>query len=529
MTTSMPRSEARDHAVAIPEGVLTHRNYTKRRVFHADVVVVGTGAGGAAAGAELAEAGHDVLFVEEGSYIPHSSFNPHLERSMPRLYRDSGTTMVFGNPTIPFVEGRCVGGSTTINGGMTWRPPERILDHWERASGDHSLGVRGMDPLFQRVEQRISANTQPSYSVGPDNAVMARGARALGWDYQENIRNQDRCVGTNNCGFGCPTGAKQSTLKSYMPAAMKAGARCLTEVRVEQLIIEGGRCVGVKGRTYDPLTRTPSHPVEVRGRAVIIACGAIQTPYLLLRHRLARRSKQLGRNLLLHPNVKVTGLFPFDIGGWKGVSQGGQVRQFHEDGIVLAENFIPPGAMGTHLPYHGQRAWELMQRYPQMVVGGALVEDSTSGRVIRGPWNMPLAFYQVTRHDHARFKRGARLLAELFFAVGADAVLLPFSNAHIAHSMDEVDRILAQQKRRKSLELFTVHLMGTSRMGSRPERSVIDLDGQMWDLPGCYVADASVFPTAIGVNPQLTIMAMATRIALRLDERLGKPLRAAVA
>jgi len=516
----MSATHTKSPKILIPDGVLTHRDYASTRRFHADVVVVGTGAGGAVAGAELAEAGLDVLFVEEGSYIPHSSFNPHLEHSMPRLYRDTGTTMVFGNPTIPFVEGRCVGGSTTINGGMTWRPPTRILDDWARETGDETLGAAGMDWYFSRVEGAINAKPQPAYSVGPDNAVMARGARKLGWEYRENNRNQDACVGTNNCAFGCPTGAKQSTLKSYMPRAMAAGAQCLTEVRVEKLIIENGRCVGVSGRTYDPRTRAPSHTVEVRGRSVVIACGAIQTPYLLLRHKLARRSKQLGKNLLLHPNVKITGLFPFDVGGWKGVSQGGQVRHFHEEGIVLAENFIPPGAMGTHLPHHGSRAWELMQRYPQMVVGGALVEDSTSGRVLRGPFNMPIPYYQVTKHDHARFKKGARLMAELFFAVGADAVLLPFSNAHEAYSMDDVDRILEGQTRRKWLELFTVHLMGTARMGSREERSVIDLDGQIWDLPGCYVADASVFPTAIGVNPQVTIMAMATRIGLRLAETL---------
>ncbi len=513
----------------IPDGVLTHVDYTCKRRYTADVVVVGTGAGGAAAGAELAEAGHDVLFVEEGSYIPQSSFNPHLEHSMPRLYRDTGTTMIFGNPTIPYVEGRAVGGSTTINGGMCWRPPTRVMDDWARETGDTSLGAEGMDWYFSRVEERINAKPQPSYSIGPDNRVMSRGARKLGWEYRENHRNQDQCVGTNNCGFGCPTGAKQSTLLSYMPRAMGAGAQCLTEIRVERLLIEGGRCVGVAGRTYDPRTRRPSHEVEVRGRAVVIACGAIQTPYLLLRHRVARRSRQLGKNLLLHPNVKITGLFPFDIGGWAGVSQGGQVREFHEEGIVLAENFIPPGAMGTHLPHHGSRAWELMTRYKQMVVGGALVEDSTSGRVLRGPFGMPLPWYQVTKGDHARFKKGARLLSELFFSVGADAVLLPFSNAHLARSMAEVDRILLGQTRRKWLELFTVHLMGTARMGAREDRSVIDLDGCIWDLPGCYVADASVFPTAIGVNPQVTIMAMATRIGLRLAETLQGEHRAAVA
>jgi len=495
--------------------ILSHRDYVKERKFSADVVVVGTGAGGAVAGAELAAAGRDVLFIEEGSWFSTDSFNPYSTESVPRLYRDAAATVIFGTPPIPYVEGRCVGGSTTINGGMAYRPPARVLEEWSEVAPD--LGERALEPLFERVEKVVHVGAQLPESIGEDNRIMTEGARKMGWSYTVNQRNQEACVGANNCGLGCPTGAKQSTLVSYMPKAMKSGARCLTELRVQKLLIEGGRAVGVVARAIDPETRKLGVEVVVRARAVVVACGAVQTPFLLLQHKLGRPSRQLGKNFLCHPNAKVLAVYPRDVQAWRGVSQSAQIRHFHEDGILMAENFVSPSILGAYLPVHGDLAWELMQRYNQMVLSGVLVEDSSSGTVSRGFLGTPYVRYDITPLDHQRFLRGVRLLAEMHFAMGADYVVLPFFNQHVARSVDELAKIDELQRHPSTLELFTPHLMGTARMGARPEASVVDLSGQVWDLPGLYVADASLFPTAIGVNPQITIMALATRVAERLE------------
>jgi len=495
--------------------ILSFPDYAKQRTFSADVVVIGTGAGGAVVGTELAESGRDVLFIEEGSWIPTESFNPYTSESIPRLYRDCAATVIFGKPPIPYVEGRCVGGSTTINGGMAYRPPERVLDDWGQIAPE--LGAKALEPLFERVESNVHVAPQLPESLGEDNRLMTEGAKKMGWRYTVNLRNQEACVGANNCGLGCPTGAKQSTLVSYMPRAMAAGARCLTEIRVERLLIEGGRCVGVVGRAMDPHTHRLGKEITVRALAVVVACGAVQTPFLLQRHKLGRPSRQLGKNFLCHPNAKVVAVYPHDVRGWRGVSQSTQIREFHEDGILMAENFISPGALGAYIPFHGDKAWDLMSRYNQMVVSGVLVEDSTSGSVSRTLFGMPLVRYDITPLDHQRFLRGIRLLAEMHFAMGAERVMLPFFNQHSASSVDDLAKIDELQRDPSTLELFTPHLMGTARMGSRPESSVVSPSGELWDLPGCYVADASLFPTAIGVNPQITIMALATRVAQRLE------------
>ncbi len=509
--------------------ILAYSDYTpERRRFDAEIVVVGTGAGGAVVGAELAQAGFDVLFVEEGGYHAPETFNAYLKESVPKLYRDGGATAILGRAPIPYVEGRCVGGSTTINGGMAYRPPTRILEHWEELTASSALGPAALEAAFLRVEEAVHVAPQRPESIGGDNRVQALGAAKMGWRYQETHRSQDTCVGTNTCMLGCPTGAKQSTLVSYMPRALEAGAGCLTEVKVDKLIIERGRAVGVRGRAIDPHTRRRTHRIEVRARAVIVACGAVQTPVLLQRHGLGRPSRQLGKNFLCHPNVKMAGVFPFEVQGWKGVSQGGQVREFHDQGIVLAENFVPPGIIAAPLPMIGSESWQLMQSYNHMVTGGVLVEDSTTGTVRRGPFGMALPRYDVTEYDKQRFVFGAKKMAEMWFALGAELVISPFMGRHhMLRSMDEVMAIDAADVRFEDLELFAVHLMGTARMGSRPERSVVDLAGQLWDLPGCYVADASVFPTAIAVNPQITIMALATRVAEQLIDARREVLRAA--
>lgn len=498
--------------------ILRFKDYEQQRQLQADVVVVGTGAGGGVCGTELALAGLDVVFVEEGSHFPTESFSPYATESVPRLYRDASSTVLFGKPDIPYLEGRCVGGSTVINGGMTWRAPEKVLSQWGKDT-DGGLGPERLEPHFQRVEAQIHAKPQHATSVGDAGRILCEGAKKLGWRFELNRRNQEACVGSNNCVFGCPTGAKQSTLVSYLPRAFQAGARCLTELRVERLLIERGRAVGVVGRAVDPRTRQLTHEVTVRARAVVVAAGAVQTPYLLLRHGLGRPSGLLGKNLSCHPNVKLLAVYPFDVRAWQGVNQYGQVREFHDEGIVMADNHVAPGAMAALIPRVGRGAWELMKRYNQIVATGVLVEDSSTGTVSRSPLGMAWPRYDITAYDHQRFVRGAKLLAELHFAMGAEYVTLPFLTHPIVRSMDEVRRISVENSPLNTLELLTVHIMGTAAMGCYPGGSVTNLDGELWDLPGCYVADASLFPTPIGVNPQVTIMALATHVAERLAER----------
>lgn len=491
------------------------------RSLEADVVVVGTGAGGAAVAAELAEGGSRVVMVEEGSLFRTEDFTSDTPEMMRKTYRDMGSTFILGPPHIPYVEGRCVGGSTTINGGMSFRTPERILHSWATTHGMPSLGPEPMDRWFSKVERRISVATQIPESVGQDSMMMRKGADELGWEWRENTRNQVACVGTNNCAFGCPTGAKQSSLVSYVPRALAAGATLVTDCRVREITIESGRVAGVVGWITDPRTRRRTrNKVVVRAPCVVLSCGAVHTPVLLLQQRLANRSRMVGRNFLCHPNAKVVGVFPHAVQGWKGVSQGQQVMEFTDDGIFMAENFIPPAMMAMTMLKVGNAAFEDMKRYNEVVTAACLLEDSGAGRIRAMPFRSgPFLRYSFSKKDTERAKRGVARLAELLFAAGAERVYLPFAKVHALDSPAQVGRIADAQIKPGDVELFTVHLMGTARMGTDPAASVVDEWGAAHDVPGLYIADASVFPTAIGTNPQVTIMALATRTAHHILQR----------
>ena len=494
------------HEGARPPGVFTREDLHGDTVLDCDVCVVGSGAGGAPVAAELAEAGYDVVVLEEGSYYQTRDFTANTSAMVRQLYRDGGATMAIGNPPILFQEGRAVGGSTVINGGMSWRTPEEILARWRREAG-LDVTPASLEPYFERVEQRIHVAPMDESAIGNDNWLLKKGADAKGWKILGNLRNQVHCVGSNRCAFGCPTGAKQSALVSYVPRALHYGARIYADVRVQRITLHGKRATGVIG------TSASGANVVVRAKLVVAACGAIHTPALLARSGIRSRSDQLGANLSLHPNVKVVAIFDEDVTGWKGAHQAFQVREFAEQGLgVFAAINMPPSVLAMSFPHRGRQLGDLMQQYNHMVLAGLLCEDTTTGHV-RTIGGRPQAFYQLAERDAANMQRGLVLLAELLFAAGAKRVLLPFHSARELHGADEARRMLADPIRSQDWEVVTVHMMGTARMGTDRAASVTDGFGFVHDVDRLLVADASLFPGPIRVNPMETIMALATRAA----------------
>jgi len=489
-----------------PSGVFTRHDLHGDTVIDSDVVVIGSGAGGATIAAELAEAGFDVVVVEEGSYYQTRDFTADTSAMVRQLYRDGGATMAIGNPPIMYQEGRAVGGSTVINGGMSWRTPDKVLARWEREAGIAGI-ARELEPYFERVERRIHVATMDEAAIGNDNLLLKKGADAKGWNVIGNLRNQAHCVGSNRCAFGCPTGAKQSALVSYVPRALHFGARVYADVRVDQITRHGKRATGVIGTV-----KGTGHRLTVRGKLVVAAAGAIHTPALLVRSGFRSPSGQLGHNLSMHPNVKVVAIFDEPVTGWKGAHQAFQVREFQEQGLLFAAVNMPPSVLAMSFPHRGAQLGQLMAQYDHMVLAGMLCEDTRLGRV-RTIDGRPQAFYQLADADAANLKRGVSLLSELLFASGAKRILLPFHGAADLHGPDDARRLLDQKIPPRGWEVVTVHMMGTARMGTDRSRDVTDAFGLVHDVDRLMVADASLFPTPIGVNPMETIMALATRAA----------------
>jgi choline dehydrogenase-like flavoprotein len=483
-------------------------------------VVVGSGAGGATVAAELAEAGVDVIMLEEGGYHPTESFTAGTGRALRTLYRDGGGGMAIGRPSVLYAEGRCVGGSTVVNGGMSWRTPARVLQRWAEQEGLRAIGERDLAPYFETIESRLSVGPQDPETVGRDSELFRDAARTRGWAVVANRRNQRHCAGTNNCSSGCPTGAKQSMLVTSVPRALAAGARLFADVRADRVTWNRAGAAGVTGHVVRPGGRR-GPGLTVRARAVVVAGGAIQTPALLARSGLGFAAGQLGRNLSVHPNAVVTAFFDEEVAGWQGVHQAFQVREFTREGLLLSATNLTPPMLAGILPAYGAELGALMADYNRVVTAGPLVSDTGTGRVRYLPGVGPQVFYQLTERDAARVVRGVELTAQALFTAGARRVLLPFEGAPMVHSPGELGRLLARPVPRRALQLFSIHLMGTARMSADPRRGVTGSFGEFHGVPGLVVADASLFPGPIGINPMETVIALAMGNARRLLDRRG--------
>lgn len=500
-----------------PASIITPEETRGDLFITADVVVVGSGAGGATMAATLAEAGLRVVVLEEGAWYPTREYTANIPAMMGRLMRAGGGTAMMGRSPVPYLEGMCVGGTTVVNGGMCWRTPEKVLDEWAR--GLPELSPLGLEEHFTEVETTIHARYQDDGSQGGVNDAFKRGADALGWKLSRNKRNQKHCVGSNDCVTGCPSGAKQSTQYSWLPRAFAAGALLYTHCKVEKVLQTGGRATGVTGVLKDPWK---PRRFTVQARAVVLACGAIQTPLLLQRNKIGKACGHVGRHFTIHPNIKLSARFPTPVDNLQGTHQAWQCVEFRDEGILLAPGAIPLGFMSAIFPDFGPKLAERMRYARYIATGGILVDDHSEGRVRLLPFGVPWIEYNVTEADQAKFIRAAALLAELYFTAGAEEVYTPFHHFPVISSLDDIKHLYRQPPRVEDTEYFTAHIMGTCRMHPHPKGGVVDADGQTWDLPGLYIADASVMPGTIGVNPQVTIMALAHLIAVKLADRLKR-------
>jgi choline dehydrogenase-like flavoprotein len=504
--------------MTVPRGLAGQAEITGDLDLECEAVIVGSGAGGATVAAELAEAGIDVIVLEEGGYHPTESFTAETGRALRTLYRDGGGGMAIGRPSVLYAEGRCVGGSTVVNGGMSWRTPARVLDRWAEQEGIKAIREKDLEPYFTRVESRLSVGLQDPETIGRDSELFKAGADAKGWAIIPNRRNQLHCAGTNSCTSGCPTGAKRSMLVTSVPRALSLGARLFADCRVDRVTRSGSAVTGVTGHVSRPGGRT-GPKITVRARTVIVAGGAIQTPALLMRSGLRSASGQLGRNLSLHPNAVVTAFFDEDVTGWHGVHQAFQIREFTAEGLLLTAVNLPPTMLAGILPAYGRELGALMADYNRIVTAGPLVTDTGTGRIRNVPGLGPQVFYQLADADAARMVRGVELTADALFAAGARRVLLPFDGAPEVRSPAELRRLLARPVPKRSMQLYSIHLMGTARMSEDPRRGVTGSFGEFHGVSGLFVADASLFPGPIGINPMETVIALAMRNARQLIER----------
>ncbi|HYT98520.1 MAG TPA: GMC family oxidoreductase [Casimicrobiaceae bacterium] len=498
----------------------------------ADAVIVGTGAGGGVTAEILADAGLSVILVEEGPLKSSSDFRMREAEAYPDLYQESAARKT-KDKAISILQGRCVGGGTTVNWTSSFRTPPITLAHWAHEFGITGFSADDLKPWFERMEARLAI---APWTMAPNanNTALAVGTAKLGYGSETIRRNVKGCRNLGYCGMGCPTNAKQSMLITTIPAALNRGATLVTRARAIAFEWRGDRVQALHCAAMDARGTMPtSIRVTIRSRTYIAAAGAIGTPALLLRSGVPDPHSVVGRRTFLHPAAVSAALMPERVDGFSGAPQSIYSDQFLDAapadgpiGFKLEAPPIHPLLTSTTLPNHGLVHAEKMHELRHLHVLIALLRDgfhpqSRGGTVRIDNDGTPVLDYPLNDYLFDGVRRAMTAMADIQFAAGARSVMPVHGDGATFTRADDAKSAIGNFALRPlATPLFSAHVMGGAPLGPDPRRAAVDLQGRYHHLANLHVVDGSLFPTSIGANPQLSIYAVAAKLATDLAAAL---------
>ena len=503
------------------------------RSFDADVIIIGTGAGGGTSAEILANAGLKVLLVEEGSLKTSSDFKNDEAKAYAELYQE-GLARATQDGGIGILQGRTVGGTTTVNWTSSFRTPDPTLAHWAQVHGVKGLDSASMAPWFARMEERLGIAPW-AVPANANNEVISTGCEALGWHWKVIPRNVRGCWNLGYCGTGCPTNAKQSMLVTTLPAALEKGAILIHRLKAEQLVIEGDQITEVLCRGMnEQMTRADGRSVKLRGRHVILAGGAINSPALLMRSKAPDPHGRLGKRTFLHPVNFSLAQYDRTINGFYGAPQSVYSDHFQWNngttgpiGFKLEVPPMQPSITAALLGGHGQEHFQRMQKLAQSNILIALMRDgfderSQGGQVMLRDDGNPVLDYPLDDYIWDGARRAWLAMGEIQFAAGATAVMPTHSHGRLSSNwQDYQEQVKNLRYAIYDVRLASAHVMGGCAMGEDPMQAVTNSQGQHHQLENLSIFDGSLFPTSIGANPQLSIYGLVSRLASDLAQRLA--------
>jgi choline dehydrogenase-like flavoprotein len=489
----------------------------------AEAVVVGTGAGGSIAARELARAGIDVVALEAGPLLTPADFDQREDRMIRQLFEDAGGRST-EDMAVRVLQGRGLGGSTLHNTNLCKRAPDEVLDLWARKHGVSGASASDLAPSFDAIERDLSVSEIAETLRNANNEVLRRGCAALGWRGGPLRHNRVGCMQSGFCELGCAYDAKQNAAKVVLPQAVAAGARVYADVEVQKILHDGKRVSGVKGvvRDADGGVRAG---MDIRATTVVLAASAVGSAALARHSGVPDPNGVLGRGLRLHPGGIVAGRFDDVVEGWRGIPQSYECTEHlsFEEGsdrrVWIVPAFAHPAGAAASMPGFGAAHMTAMRAYSHLAVLTAMVHDETSGEVRADDDGRPVLRYAMTEPDRAQLARGLAACARLLLAAGAREVVFPAVPPRRVTSAAELDALDLSFVRPHGVPLTSVHPVGTMRMGDDPHRSVVSSTGEHHQLRGLFVADGSLFPTSLGVPPQITIYAMALHLAKHIAQK----------
>jgi len=500
----------------LPEGSVVDGAEIARDVDESfDFVVIGTGAAGAVAAHRLAELGHGVAMVDEEPYVKTRDFGHDVLSAFRTLMRDAATQAIEGRSFIPLLQGRCVGGSTVVNSAIAWRIPDDVTDDWsERFGLAGVLDGESLAPHFDALERDLHVEDVHAESLGRNNGEFIEALRRRGIEHHPMRRYAPSCEGSGRCLQGCPSGAKRGMNVSYVPWALRLGARLYASCRVARARVEGGRANAVEA------TAKSGKRVVLRARrGVVVAASTIQTPNLLRRSGL--RARALGKHFQAHPGIGVAGVFDRPIQMDFGTTQGAETAQFRKsDGFKVETISMPPELLAARMPGAGTELMRKLGEYPNIAVWGLQIRSEAEGVVKTGFGGRDKVVYSLGERDMVKARKALAFVATLMLEQGAREIWPGvFGAPSVMRSMDDARALENGPADPRAYGFIATHLFGAARMGSDPRATVVGLDFQTHEARGLYVVDSSIFPTNLGVNPQHSIMAVARLAASRIGER----------
>lgn len=482
-----------------------------------DVLVIGSGAGGGVVAGELSAAGYDVIVVEKGAYYHDTDFHGRELESTEAMFEKYGA-LTTADTALIVLAGSVLGGGTVVNWMTSLRPPTHVLEEWSREYGFSAATSPEFQASLDAISARININTDES-KLNANNAMLERGCQSLGYAVTTIPRNAKGCEVCDTCNFGCPFGAKQSTLRTYLQDAFDRGTRIVVGAHADRITHQAGAVTGADLTVHGADGQT--HRVSIKAKRVVAAGGAVQTPALLLRSGLT--NPHIGGNLRLHPTSVTAAHYEADILPWAGAPQTRASFEFANldgrgYGFWLETAPSHPGLFGLAYAWRDgaehKRVMEDMRHQGNIII---LTRDTGGGRVRVNKSGQPVLDYRVAPTDQKHLMQGILTALKVQRASGATEIIAPHNRYYQWKHGQDFDAFLNQVERAGlpagGYALFSAHQMGTARIGGTAALGAVKPDGESWEVRGLYVADGSLFPTASGVNPMVTIMGLAHHVA----------------
>lgn len=501
------------------EGILEFGETCGRSIREqADFLVIGSGPGGAVVAHDLAAAGHSVIVLEEGPFYRPEEHPAHAMRTLKNIYAEQGLRFTKGSTPVRTLQARALGGTSVVNSAICWRAPERVFEFWRNEFGIENLSREALDPYYGRAEAAIHVHPTEESNWGRKGIHFRNGCFGMGVGAAPTDRATIDCRGCSQCFYGCRNNAKQSMDRTYIPLAIDHGARFYTSCRAEQLILENGRIAGAQASILDSQHKARAGSVVVRAKATILAAGALGSPLLLLKSRLSPISPAVGRNLAFHNGYAVAGVFEDEVNAWHGATQDwhseAYLPEIHMEVLWVNSALLTARTRGFGLSFQ-----QTLEELSHTAFWCISICGSTRGRVTaNGGWEPTLGF-DLNQEDARLLKHGADMLTEHFLEAGARTVRTGLGRFSEIRSKSQLDGLKNYIPRPNEMVVGGNHLFGTCAMGADAHTSVVDSGHAVHGLKDLYVCDTSVFPSQSEVNPQLTLMAMAGRLATQLNAR----------